>query len=67
MLCVRRLVIEIDGNAEIAREDVARNVRDQSDRPSRHIDAVDAAGVETICEDAIAGAIVGVLPNPAWA
>jgi len=67
LLLRRDLVVEVDGGAPVARQDVAGNVRDQRNRMAGDVDAVDRALVEMPGNDGVAGAEVGILADPAWA
>src|ERR1700761_3391089 len=51
LLAGRCLVVDIESNAPIAFEDVARNVADRSDRRPADIDPVDNASIEVVGVD----------------
>ena len=60
-------VADIDGGSPVALQNVARHMGDQRDGLSRHIDAVDRSLVEVPRDDGVAGAVVGILADPAGA
>src|SRR6185295_6408017 len=67
LLLRRHLVVEVDGGAPVARENVARNVGDKDDRAAGDVDAVDRAFVEMPGNDGVAGAEIRIFADPARA
>ena len=65
MLGLGRPFVEVEGDPEIASQDIARNMRHHRNRAPRYIDAVDRAGVEMVGKNRVAGPVVGVLADPA--
>ncbi len=51
----------------ITLKDIAGYVRDNGDRQVRNIGRIDTSTFDPICDDSITGAVVGILPDPAWA
>ena len=67
LLFVRRAVVDVDDDPPVSIEDVPRNVREDHERASGHVRAVDRPTLEVPGEHAVAGAAVGILPHPARA
>ena len=67
LLFVRRPVVDVDDDPPVSIEDVPRNVREDHERASGHVRAVDRPTLEVPGEHAVAGAAVGILPHPARA
>src|SRR5439155_8494009 len=65
LLGVRGPLVEIECDAEIPVQNVAGDVRDHRDGSTGYIDPVDRAGIEAIGQHRIAGAVVGILADPA--
>src|SRR5262249_4443949 len=63
----RRPLVDVDGDGPVAREDVARQLGDVDDVQPADIDTVDLALVEVVADEGVAGAVVGVLADPAGA
>jgi hypothetical protein len=62
---VGRTVVDVDRAADIAFQDVARDVHNHGDGPPGDIDPIHVAGIEMIGKGRIACAIVWVFADPA--
>ena len=67
LLLRRGALVDIDGDAPVALQDVAGKMRDNRDRRVRDLDPVDGALVEMVGDDGVARSIVGIFPDPAGA
>src|SRR5271165_1728190 len=67
LLYVRGALVEVEGDPEIAAENISGNVGHHGNRSPGDINSVDRSRIEMISENRVAGAVVGILPNPAWA
>ena len=64
-LLLVRAVVDVDELAPVALEHVARDVDDADERQAAHVDAADRALVEVVGDDGLAGALIGILSDPA--
>ena len=65
LLRLRGFVVDEDRGAPVALEDVAGDMRGSGDRHAGHVDSIDRAFVHAPRHDGVAGAVVGVLADPA--
>src|SRR6266853_796206 len=67
LLLLAGLVIDVDRGTPIALKDIARHVRDTHDGRAGVVNTLDIALVEMPRYDGVAGAVVGILADPARA
>jgi hypothetical protein len=66
-LRIRGAVVDIQRGAKAAFQHVTWNVKSRRDGTSSHVNSIDTAFVEMPRLHGIAGAIVWILTDPAWA